>query len=533
MKSSLRDDKRASALGSPIQQRIPAIVLSFLAVCAAACALLSAPRGGSEAEIWKGYRTVLVDIACPESEVLAALAAAGFKTVISLSTEPVSISNWVKLETTTLGALHERLIEGDPRRDGYIDSLGAWFSASVDRKPYRSYFIPTSARLFPRAALERALSVFEGRYVLPDSGSEKHSPQSNWALPWMFSISLLVGATLAGAVGDPKAPSRRFFAKFFVRLAVAAPWAVAAAGGLPMAAVASLWGIALIDFVIWLDLPLEEFRRFGSWWTALDSLRHQTRPPLMLALSAAGSLFFAPAALPSVGLALASSFFVIVAYALMATGSTASRLRFVPKPIAIVHRRQGAAPSWIAGCAMATVALWMAATLAPRGATKLPEGSAIFPTPVRIAGNARPGPEEARSRSSARKAGTVPGLDSWLVHRATQEALPLERLGGARDDPFAPVTVSRPGGAADSLRFDDEWARSAYRSIPEASVEGMLAAQVFAVAAEPRSGSGSSRPLAPIDALLYIFLLIPPLGRIAAGLSVSRGLSSSETQQEA
>jgi hypothetical protein len=116
---------------------------------------------------------------------------------------------------------------------------------------------------------------------------------------------------------------------------------------------------------------------------------------------------------------------------------------------------------------------------------------------------------------------------------ATQEAFPLERVGVARDDPFASVTVSRTGGAADSIRFDDEWARSAYKSIPAASVEGMLAAQGVAIVAEPRNGSGSSRPLAPIDALLYIFLLIPPLGRIVASLPVSRGLSSSGTRQEA
>jgi hypothetical protein len=127
-------------------------------------------------------------------------------------------------------------------------------------------------------------------------------------------------------------------------------------------------------------------------------------------------------------------------------------------------------------------------------------------------------------------------LGSWLEHRALQEALPYERVGSPRADPFGPVSFSRPGGEAVPLRFDEDWARAAYRSIPQASVEGMLLAQggpVVAFALSGPSGTGKGRPLAPIEVLRYIFLLIPPLGRIAAGLRAQRGSRAGETRQEA
>ena len=84
------------------------------------------------------------------------------------------------------------------------------------------------------------------------------------------------------------------------------------------------------------------------------------------------------------------------------------------------------------------------------------------------------------------------------------------------------MLIARPGGDSAVLRFDDEWAREAYKRIDPASVEGMLAGR-----------AGSRRPLAPIEVLRYIVLLVPTLGGIAAGVSASRSSTRGETRQEA
>jgi len=300
---------------------------------------------------------------------------------------------------------------------------------------------------------------------------------------------------------------------------------------MPTAATASLWGLALIDLAAWFDLPLTEFARSGSLSSAFDTSRRQAPPSPWLLGQAALSLVFVPLTCASACLALASSFSALASCALTSTDLSRSHQRFVYRPISHAPRAYNAPSRWIAASAIAVVALWVATGLARGGVERRTDGQAVFPAPVPMTGSPRPYPKEAGSVRAT--AGAIPSLADWLAHRAFQEALPLERVGTFREDPFAPVSISRPEGTAESLRFDDTWARAAYRSIPAASVEGMLAAQGKAVVAEPRGGGGSGRPLAPIDALLYIFLLIPPLGRIATGVATSRGPSSREARQEA
>jgi hypothetical protein len=510
-----------------------AIALLFLSVATTICALVAAPKAPRAGEVWRGYSTVLVSAEIPESDVLAAFGSCGLKTVISLSTEPVVVSNWVKTETTTLGALHERLVQGDPRRDSYIESLEAWFSATVGGTPYRAYYLPSGSALFQEAVIERSLSAYAGRYVLPDKAETRHDTTNSRAATLIIVLLFLVAASLLGPATDHRSNKMISMSKFAARLSLAAPWVFLAAAGIPTAAVAALWGLALVDLCGWFDMSLDEFRNSGSLSSAFDILRRSPPPSPALGLGAAASLVIEPRTLASVALALAASLSALSAYAGFTRKAHGTRSKFVPRPIVTAHRVGGPPRLWNAILACAVVFIWIASAFMPAGEAALLPDSLALPFPSVIAGSLKPGPEEARARIRDSTEVRIGDLAYWLEHIAGQEAFPLERVGQARKDPFASVEVSRPGGTAASLAFDDEWARAAYKTIPQASVEGMLVAQGTAVVAEKRKAGGKGRPLAPIDALRYIFLLIPPLGRIAAGLSAARGPSSSETGQEA
>ena len=62
----------------------------------------------------------------------------------------------------------------------------------------------------------------------------------------------------------------------------------------------------------------------------------------------------------------------------------------------------------------------------------------------------------------------------------------------------------------------------------------MLLSQGRAIAGREASVEGRiGRPLASIEVLLYIFLLIPLLGRILVGVPFARDVASGELRQEA
>ena len=164
----------------------------------------------------------------------------------------------------------------------------------------------------------------------------------------------------------------------------------------------------------------------------------------------------------------------------------------------------------------------------------------MYPLPSPGRGSLRPLLVEAREDASFEKGDALPGLASYLEHRAFQEALPYLRVGEARPDPFARVRMPLPSddGAGDpgsqGVEFDDDWARAAYKAVPSLSIEGMLLLQGRAIAGREASVEGRiGRPLASIDVLLYIFLLIPLLGRILVGVPFARDVASGELRQEA
>lgn len=528
-----------------------ALALGLLAATLSVLSALIAPKAEQAASAWRGYRSLLVEAAVPEKDLLAALTAGGFRNVISESTEPVLVSDWAELESTTLGSARHRLVGADPRRDAYLRALPGWFEAFAGGKPYRVCYIPAPGPFFPDAALRSALEPFEGRYLLPDESEGAKPSSTSRLVDFELAAAILLAAACLGAflrprlpalaaVGAPTvAPLSVALPRLALRLALLAPWLCLAAAARPSSAVAALFGLALVDLARRLDLPVEEFRRTLSLRSALDSLARQAPPPLFLATGALTSLVLAPSAAPAAGLALLGSLAAAAALSLAPHGrrGEAARPRFIHKPIAAPRRGRPRllepSPAWLAGLSCAVALLWAAGALVQvPGAESEAPGGAVFPRPVPIGGNPRPGPEEARARIKELGEGRLPDLADWLAHVASQEALPLERVDSKRADPFEPVSISRPEGDEAMLRFDEAWARAAYRRISPASVEGMLLAQGGPVAARPGPGDGKGRPLAPIEALRYIVLLVPSLGGIAAGLSASRGSSGSGTRQE-
>jgi len=517
-----------------------AALFALLAAAFTAGSRIAAPGYAAPLETeWKEYQVLLAEASIPEGELLVALSSAGFRRVLSASTQPVLVSDWVGLETMPLSLALERLLEGDPRRDPYIESLGSWFEASVGGKPYRAYYLPAT-RALGEAALSKALAPFHGRFLLPGlrPASEAGDPRlPREGLPSLAATTLLlVAAALISLLHTGRRKARPSLRMLLLRLSAGLPWLAAASSGFPLAAQASLWGLALVELSACLELPLDEYLLRGSLASAFDSLRRQARPPLALAAAALASLFLEPASLPSIGLAFMGSLSALAAcaLALRIAGSAEGRRPFIPRPIGRRLPARVPASPWLACLACLALGLWTFDLIGAQAHAGPEPSSLAYPRPAPVEGSPRPGPEEARKRARASGGGRLPDLASWLEHRAIQEALPLERVGDRRPEPFEPVAVARPGGEELALRFDEDWVRAAYRSLPPLSVEGMLAAQEGSVAAFSRAGgAGKGRPLASIEVLRYILLLIPPLGRIAAGLWAARGSGTRETRQEA
>jgi hypothetical protein len=513
-------------------------------------ALLALPPRTSPSE-WQGFRPLLVETSVPEAEVLASLGEVGIKELLCASTEPVLVSDWDGLETLVYAEAKVRLVQGDPRLDPYLQRLGLWFEARVGRVAYRVFYIKEAASLDSGAALdgqiEKGLSAFKGRYLVPtasDAGSGR-----GW-LPFACSALLIILACAAGPLLGRKIsfasgmlsrwlPARTIDRVAF-RISLAAPWIALAWGGLSPAVLSALWALAIAEAADALDLPLEEFRRGEGARFAFKALGLQRLPSLALLAVALLASVADPSILPSIGLALLGSLAAAPAYALLSFSDTARR-RFIPMAIggrgALSRRRVRAAGNARALFACAIVAAWVIyRLLAPSLAPSEPSNIA-FPRPESVRGKLRPLPPEARQRAPYENGEILPGLASYLEHRAIQEALPYVRLGEGRSDPFAAAHLPAPAGGvatAQGIEFSEGWAQAAYSSVPPLSIEGMLLRQGEPTIGRLRQGaSRNGRPLAPIESLLYIFLLVPPIGRIILGAPFAKGAISGEQRQEA
>ena len=501
-------------------------------------------------EQWRGFRTLLVEVAVPEGEVLAKLQSAGMKELVSESTQPVLVSSWAGLETLSLSAARLRLVPGDPRLDDYLRRLGLWFAASSRGQNYRAYYIKDSAALGSSGVkdgrLERALAGFEGHYILPGSGQSPAAPGGP-GLFFAFAAFLLAAAIVARPLlGRGSSLSRGLAARRIprialdrmgLRLSLALPWAVLARGSFPAAVPTLLCALAIIEAADLLDLPVEEYRRGRGFKEALSSIRGQGVPGLALPLVALLAAVANPALLGSLALAALGSLAAILGYALL-SGPQFSRTPFIPLPIGPValfsRRAVSAAGSLRAVLACALLLAWVLGSLLLSSHGTSSSQDVDLPLPVAVSGSLRPLIDEARRRASGENGEVPPGLASFLRHRAEQEALPFIRLGEGRPDPFAPALFPMPPPETAGVTFGDGWARAAYAELPALSVEGMLLRQGSATVARRSSlGGDGGRPLAPIGYLLYILLLIPPIGRILLGVPNARGVISSDLRQEA
>jgi trimeric autotransporter adhesin len=538
--ADLRGPRRRAARGAAVA----------LWCAAAAAAFLLAPdgarRGFASPGAWRGYRALLVEASADEDRVLQRLAAAGIGSAISESTEPVAVSDWSRSSTMTLAAAKRTLVPGDPRLDSYIQRLSSWFEAREGGIAYRVIYVPERALSDLSGTISKAIAGLGIRYFLPEGYAATRDGAGRGA-SFAVSVAVLAAAAAAGSLaGRPRpAASRRgdralnprALLSSALRLALAAPFAVAAwrGGWVSLAAVA--WGLVVMDAAEVLGPSLEELR-FGSG--PRRALGAASRPGLAeaaLAASAIAATVIAPATIPAMAAAVASS---LAAAATIALTPPAGRRRFAPIPIG--HTRRGPSVASAARAVLACAAVLASASIAAAtgsGARASAERPGVsYPVPAAARGSVEPLPAEARDRLSRESTEeSLPSLASWLAHMAYQESMPYARLGEARPDPFAAAALPARGEGGSRLEFGDEWARAAYRSIPARSIEGMLASQGGAVNGRFGDAGTSARenpaPLAPIGGLLYILLLIPPLARIAASIPAFRGTPSRGLRQEA
>jgi hypothetical protein len=531
---------------------------ALLLVAALALGFLARYLLGEEesASAWKGYRVLLVDKLLPEGDTLAALRAAGLSTVISESTEPVLVSNWKSLETMSLAEACEAVAPEDPRWDSYLRRLELWFEARSGGKEYRVFYLKSESSIATAqgmdAALFAALKPYEGKYILPRSEG-RIAPSDRGSLAYfLVAVAILLAASAAGPLLGRSSSSFRALSlrkpgpliadRLAFRLALLAPWLVLASKGLFGAALAALWGLAIAESADKLDLPLDELRN-GGGKDALASLRHQPRPSFVLPAVALLSLLAAPSSVASVALALAGSIVAAAGYTALAA-KRSSRRRFTPLPIGGGRAsNRSAADRTRATLACVAVLAWglcrllgsgSPSTTAESPASLISSSSLSYPSPVMLRGAVLPLLAEARSRAGTETGSVLPGLASYLEHKAIQEALPYLPVGEARPDPFAPLSLPEPTNMGRELKFDEAWARKSYAELPSLSVEAMLLSQGGATVARSQSGTlAAGRPLAPIECLLYIFLLIPPIGRLIVGAPFRRGAVSGEIRQEA
>ncbi len=519
------------------------------AVCGIAAAVLAVlafvlrPDAAAD-PLWHGYRVLLVDDAVPESEVLAALFTAGFSSVVSESTQPVVISDYEKLAVTTLKEAQRRLVAGDPRADSYLARLVQYFhaegiGADGAAQRYRVYYLVGEGG----GNLKRALTPFDGRYVLPE-GRYAPSPVLRWGLVSVFALA----ATLLVLV---RRRGRR------ARLALLGPLASLALSGLEGAVAALLatafFAVAAERFEAAEDeLALARKRKdsLSPHILLLRALRRGTASPGVgaLAVPFAGYLALHPSLMPAAISASCAAALSYASCALLARRAGASAPHgarhptFRPLPILSAAPLRASRNDRLVRCAAivgATAVILgfgLARDVRPWRDAEQAQGSGIMlPRPERVAGSARPDPEEATRRIAVRTADELPGLAEWLAHRAYQEALFYIPLGDKRTEAFAPLAIPLPKGkSVAGPVFDGAWARNAYRTLKPQSVEGMVLAQGGYVRIRlAGTAHRTKQPLAPIKTLLYIILLAPPLYGALAGLPRARRAAALERAKAA
>ena len=202
---------------------------------------------------------------------------------------------------------------------------------------------------------------------------------------------------------------------------------------------------------------MEEFRRSRRIRKTFESLVRQGLPPLALPLVACLSLLAFPSLSAFRGL-FPPRFIRGAGRLRPARLALRLRARFVPIPIAARRRSAARGSEWTGrirvALACVAIVLWGLAREFPFSSGPVPSEMTVYPLPSPGRGSLRPLLVEAREDASFEKGDALPGLASYLEHRAFQEALPYLRVGEARTDPFARVRMPLPAddGAGDPAR---------------------------------------------------------------------------------
>ena len=512
-----------------IPGKLIATALGALAFCSLALYLAPSPSG---AELWPGRRILLVDEAIPESDILTLLSRAGMKNVISESTQELAFSDYSKLVSLSLGEARSRLGASgskDARLDAYVEGLPAWFHARLGAKSYRIYYIGRSFSSRP-LHLEKLLSSYKGRFLLPESAREGQSALD--CLGLALSLSLVLALLLMKRNG-------RLF-----RLVLLAPWPLLALRGGEAASAALLWEAALAAALPGLESLFGECRLSSGFRSLGPGLRSTCLESWPLLATALGFFALAPSLLlPSILCLGGGALGFQALLELYKEGRAERRLGFVPLRIAGLSARAAARASlssrWTKlglGALCLGLALSFVGRLFPAsGVAGAPVGLSL-PQPVAGGSGAPRGlplPREAAALSASRDPDFLPDLADYLVHRAREEALFYLPLSEPRPDTFSPISIPSPGGrVAFSRSFDDAWARGAYRAAPSKGVESLLLSERrFVRAAILPLGSFKAQPLAPKEGLLYIILLAPPLLSLVFGKKMRRSGGRRENKQ--
>lgn len=465
---------------------------------------------------WKAWRLLLVPEEQSEETVLTLLRNRGIDEVLSESLEPVTIADWTGgLQTIGLTEARRRLLPGDPRRDEYIERLEGWFHAQDAERNYRIFYIKKALPLFGKDTLALlAEELGPGCILLGSRGKIS-------VFRGLYGLLSALGMGLILYLIRQKGRQLRIMAIL--------PWLLLALPGAE-ASLALIWagwfGFVSVD----IEPLLAEYVRSGKIPRPVRGL-HTLASSWPLAVPGIGAFMLSPALLPPFILAALSSVCIVVSFALAKRGQECLKAHrsFVLLPITgagpSLHK-EGVLPLFGAACCGAALGLALALSLRIGGGalgTGLSEEGLRLPVPATGSRTSFPMPDQALELAHTRANTDLPDLADWLVHRAREESLfftPLPR-DGERSSPFATVLLPQPGGIEQSVHeFSEAWARGAYRTLPPVSIETLQYEQggLFRISRGSRPRPGA-RPLAALDAILYIFFLAFPFYGALSGLA--------------
>lgn len=484
--------------------RTLALLLSLaLAFAALAIMLLPRPSGG----IWKGRSLLLLPQDSREEEALAILAKLGW-VVLSESSQPVQVSSLSTqagrggLESLGLAEARARLGDRDPRRDSYLEGLSAWFRARQGNRDFRILYIRGNPSPQARTTILATLDVAGIKAFFPEASSQGSRD------PLAFA-GLVLGFLVLLALS----PSPR---KAVLLGGLLLPLLPLGLGGRDPALAALLAGCLQVSLSPTWEPFLENALSSGLKKPGLRILSFRPWQVLPSALPLLGFALWKPALLPSLLLGFGAGVLGAAGLLCLRRSLEGRRPSFVALPILGAPPRPSH-PGKSQGAATILVILGLGASFIARslgnpGLEVAGDPSGLILPQARLeSGLSAPGPGLAVSRMAG--PGELPNLADWLAHRWRQESLFFAVLG-REYPPFAAVELPY---SASPLRLvpDQAWAREAYRSLPRDSVEGLLMGMPGFSRVSPRplsSASGASPgPLAPIEVILYIILMAPPM----------------------